>query len=53
MVKKMTVRISLGLLIIGLVVGMYIFSKLSHNKAYEKGLFVTGEVNKEYAGYIC
>lgn len=53
MVKKITIRISLGVLIVGLVVGVYIFSKLSHNKAYEKGLFVNGEVNKEYAGYIC
>lgn len=53
MVKKITVSISLGIVIVGLVAGMYIFSKLSHNKAYEKGVFVNGEVNKQYAGYIC
>lgn len=53
MKKKVVVICSIGCVAVGLVLGMYIFTKLSHNNTYEKGLFVNREVNTKYAGYIC
>lgn len=51
--KRIMVVLSIGCVLVGLIAGTYIFSRSSHNKAYEKGLFVNGEVNMKYAGYIC
>lgn len=53
MSKKIVIILSACCIALGVVAGTYIFSKLSHNKAYEKGLFVNSEVKREYAGYIC
>lgn len=53
MTKKIVIGLSALCVAVGVVLGTYIFSKWSHNKAYEKGLFVNSEVSTEYAGYIC